>query len=167
MSGAQCWALNDGAKDMRAADLCIGGLLTLAGALIAYEGHALGLGQLREPGPGFILFWTGLVLAGLAATIMVTAPFAKRAQIAGVPLREVRWAKLAILIATLGAYAAALDPIGFIPATVLMLLVLFRTIDPLPWLSAVIGAVATTAVVYVVFGLGLGAQFPMGLLGNG
>ena len=51
-------------------------------------------------------------------------------------------------------------------ATAVRLLVLFRAVDPLPWTGAVLGSVVTTAVVYVVFAIGLGTQFPVGLLGD-
>lgn len=151
---------------MRSPDLYIGGLLALLGVYIAYEGHGLGLGSLREPGSGFILFGVGAVLAVIAAAIMLSAPFAPAEPVPGAPFALVRWRKIAIALLTLTAYASALEPVGFIPATALMLLVLFRAVDPLPWAAAIGAAVGTTAVVYVVFGLGLGTQFPMGLLGG-
>ena len=84
----------------------------------------------------------------------------------GAPFRAVQWGKMAVVMLTLAAYAGALEPLGFIPATALMLLVLFRAVDPLPWPAAIGAAVGTTAIVYVIFGLGLGTQFPMGVLGG-
>ena len=152
---------------MRSPDLYLGALLTLLGAYVAYEGWDLGLGQLHEPGSGFILVWVGIVLALLGAGIAVLAPFAvATGPVPGVPFAEVRWRKLVVTMLVLVAYAAALDPVGFIPATFILLLLLFRVVDPLPWTGAVLGAAATTGIVYVVFGLGLGTQFPMGLLAD-
>ena len=151
---------------MRSPDLYIGGLLTLLGLYIVYEGRRLGVGSLHEPGSGFILFWTGVALCLIAGSITLSAPFVPAEPVPGAPFAQVRWRKLAVVLLTLTAYAGALEPLGFIPATALMLLVLFRAVDPLTWPVAIGAAVGTTAVVYAIFGLGLGTQFPMGLLGG-
>jgi putative tricarboxylic transport membrane protein len=150
----------------RVPDLYIGTLLILLGVYIAYEGHHLGVGSMHEPGSGFILFWTGVALAVIAAAVTASAPFVPPESVPGTPFAEVEWRTMVVVMLTLVAYAAALEPLGFLPATALMLLVLFRAVDPLSWPAAIIGAIGTTIIVYVVFGLGLGTQFPMGLLGN-
>ena len=57
-----------------------------------------------------------------------------------------------------------LEPVGFLPLTVVLLILLFKTVEPQSWTTAILGAIVTTLVVYVVFGIGLGTQFPPGLL---
>ena len=38
---------------------------------ISYESYKLGLGTVNQPGPGFLFFWTGIVVAILAITVIV------------------------------------------------------------------------------------------------
>lgn len=48
------------------ADLPSGMLWLGIGVFVAYEGYDLGLGVPSDPGSGFVLFWAGLLMAGLA-----------------------------------------------------------------------------------------------------
>ena len=38
---------------------------------ISYESHKLGLGTLHQPGPGFLFFWMGIVVAILSSPVIV------------------------------------------------------------------------------------------------
>ncbi|MSO76451.1 MAG: tripartite tricarboxylate transporter TctB family protein [Alphaproteobacteria bacterium] len=147
----------------------VGGLFWVAGGLwIAWEGRELGLGTLRDPGSGLILFWVGLAMAAMSAVTLVTG-FLARPAAAGewADWHGLEWRKLAVVLATMIVYAGALEPVGFIPATLVLMAVLFRAVEPQPWHVVLLGALITTTVVYVVFKLGLGTQLPDGLLGAG
>ncbi|MBI2316136.1 MAG: tripartite tricarboxylate transporter TctB family protein, partial [Betaproteobacteria bacterium] len=50
--------------------------------------------------------------------------------------------------------------LGFVAATTLLLVFLFKVVEPQPWWIAVGGAVASTLVAWVVFHVWLGAQLP-------
>src|SRR5690606_5327833 len=76
-----------------------------------------------------------------------------------------RWRNVVLVLLYLTVYAIVLETVGFIIATVLLLILLFKTVEPQSWTTAIVGALVTTAVVYLVFGLGLGTQFPNGWLG--
>src|SRR3546814_19815266 len=54
---------------MRLPDVGTGLLGLGAGLWLAYAGHDLGLGDMNEPGSGFILFWIGIIMAGLSAAL--------------------------------------------------------------------------------------------------
>lgn len=43
----------------------------LFGLYVVREGYVLPVGTLREPGTGFLLFWSGRVLSGLSAFTFV------------------------------------------------------------------------------------------------
>jgi hypothetical protein len=57
-----------------------------------------------------------------------------------------------------------LKGLGFIVSTFLLLLFLFKGLEPQKWRVALVLAAATTAVCYVVFGVFLELQFPPGIL---
>ncbi len=137
----------------------------LIGAGVARAGLDLGLGVLRDPGPGFMLFWVGLVIVALAVAV------GGRGLRAGAPpgtrWAGVRWTKLAGVTAALAAYGWLLPRLGFLLSTALLLIYLFKAIEPQRWSVAVAGAVASALLAYLVFKVWLGAQLPAGALGIG
>jgi putative tricarboxylic transport membrane protein len=150
---------------MRGAESAAALVWLALGALVAWAGWDLGLGVLHEPGSGFVLFWVGLVMAGLALVVLATALRAG----AGGPLWGVgpRWSKVPLVVAALLVYAWALPSLGFVLTTALVLVYLFKVVEPQRWWVALAGAVASAVVGYVVFKVWLGAQLPAGLWGIG
>jgi uncharacterized membrane protein len=81
------------------------------------------------------------------------------------------WAGIAFkrvlpVLSVLFIYAYLLTPLGFIPATILLLVFLFKAVEPQRWSWAILGAVASTLAAYCVFQLWLQCQLPPGLLGS-
>jgi putative tricarboxylic transport membrane protein len=149
---------------MRTGDV-IAAAFWLAIALgIAYAGRDLGLGRLNEPGSGFMIFWVGVVMAALSAAALVAA----LRQPAGDGLASLwsglRWHTVPYVIVLLLGYAWLLPVLGFVAVTVLLLVTLFRTVDPRGWVASIAGAVVITAATYLVFGRWLGTQLPAGTL---
>jgi putative tricarboxylic transport membrane protein len=141
-------------------------LLALAlAAYLAFEGKAMGLGHASDPGSGYIQFWTGLIMCGLAATQLVHSllPGADKASL-GSAFADIRWGKVLYVTALLVAYTAVLEFLGFIIATFLLLVVLFKTVEPQGWTVSIIGSALTTLVAWAVFVAWLGTQLPAGLL---
>jgi putative tricarboxylic transport membrane protein len=151
---------------MKAGDLASGLVWLLAGAAAAWVGLGLGLGSVNDPGPGFLLFWIGVIMAALAAILVVGA--ARGVGEVG-PLGALwagtRWRRVVVVVAGLVVYAFLFERLGFLLSTVLLMVFLFRAVEPAPWWVAVGGAVATAVIAYVVFGRWLGAQLPRGFLG--
>jgi putative tricarboxylic transport membrane protein len=135
------------------------------GLYIAYEGHQLKLGTLGSPDSGFFIFWTGIVLTGLSLVLFSQTLFSlKEAGGRRVSWGGPRWTKGAKMMAALLLYALLFKWLGFIVSTFLLLLFLFKGLEPQKWRVALILAGATTAVCYFVFGSLLELQFPAGLL---
>jgi len=133
---------------------------------VCYGGYDLELGTLRDPGSGFMFFWVGLIMIGLSLAVLVKAVRMKPDQKGGGLLRgEVRWAKILSVLAVLVLYAYVFPHLGFILSTVLLLLFLFKAVEPQKWSWAVLGAVISTLTAYGVFQLWLGTQLPRGFLG--
>jgi len=133
---------------------------------VCYGGYDLELGTLRDPGSGFMFFWVGVIMTGLSLAVLVKAIRMKPDQKGVGLLRgEVRWAKILSVLAALVLYAYVFTYLGFILSTVLLLLFLFKAVEPQKWSWAVMGAVISTLTAYGVFQLWLGSQLPRGFLG--
>jgi putative tricarboxylic transport membrane protein len=136
------------------------------GSGVCYGGYDLELGTLRDPGSGFMFFWVGIIMIGLSLAVLVKAVRMKPDQKgAGLLRGEVRWAKILSVLAVLVLYAYVFPHLGFILSTVLLLLFLFKAVEPQKWSWAVLGAVISTLTAYGVFQLWLGTQLPRGFLG--
>ena len=68
------------------------------------------------------------------------------------------------MIALAFGYAAVLDPVGFLVATPVFLVIAFLLMAERNWLTILASAIGYTAVTYVVFGHLLNIRLPPGLL---
>jgi putative tricarboxylic transport membrane protein len=148
---------------VRAAD-AVSALAWLAlGAGVTWAGWDLELGALRDPGSGFLLFWVGVVMMGLALCVLGGALRAPAGPGLAALWAGARWPKVAGVLIALVAYGYALPWLGFLATTTLLLLVLFKAIEPQRWSVAIGGALASALVAWIVFRLWLGTQLPAGI----
>ncbi len=140
----------------------------VVGIGVCYGGYDLELGTLHDPGSGFMFFWVGLIMVGLSVSVFVRAlrisPNGEKKSLLG---KDIRWKKILAVLAVLVLYAYAFSTLGFILTTALLLLFLFKAIEPQKWSWAVLGAIVSTLAAYGVFQLWLGSQLPRGILGIG
>jgi putative tricarboxylic transport membrane protein len=141
-----------------------GGLVWLVfGIFIAFQGHELGLGQTREPGSGFAIFWLGLLTAAFAAAIVFSAIKNGSEDIASL-WRETRWGKVMLIIALLLVFGYLFDTIGFVICSLALLLVLMRFVDPVAWPTALLVSFGATFGIWYVMNKLLLIQLPNGWL---
>ena len=140
-----------------------GGLIGLAlGIFVLRSGLKLKLGTIHDPGSGFVLFYTGLLMCAFAATIIFAAlteggpTFASR-------WKDARWSRPIIVIACLIAFAFALDPFGFLLSSIPLMLLLMRLIDPVRWEIAVPVSILVPAGMWWLLKHGLGILLPSGM----
>ena len=142
----------------------VGGLvfLGLGGALLL-SGRELGIGDLREPGSGFLVFWGGVLTCLFSASILLDG-----VRGGGADIRELwagtRWPRVVAVVGCLVAYAILLGPLGFLLATVPLLLALLRIGDPVRWRVAVPVAAGATLTAWWVVERLLLIQLPKGTL---
>jgi Tripartite tricarboxylate transporter TctB family len=105
------------------------------------------------------------LMSALALAVIAQALLAGGAPL-GALWAGTRWLKVAIVIALLLAYAFEFAVIGFIPATLALLLILMWFVDPVDWRLALVVAVIATFGVWAVMTKWLKIQLPMGLLEN-
>ena len=141
-----------------------GGIAWLAlGLFVTWQGWTQGLGVLSEPGSGFAVFWCGVIMSGLSATIVATAM-----RQGGPPLKslwsETRWQKVLLVMGLLLLFGFFFEQIGFIPSSLVLLLVLMRFIDPVPWWQAITVSFGAVLGVWFLLAKFLKIQLPAGVL---
>lgn len=141
-----------------------GGLFWLAvGAFVVWSGSDLGLGRVNDPGPGFALFWIGILTIGFSLSIIATSMRASGAPLATL-WAGTRWPKVLLVVALLLAYGWLFDAVGFIPLSIGLLLILMFVVDPVkPWIAIPVAVLMPLGVYYVVTKW-LKIQMPAGVL---
>ena len=112
------------------------------------------------PQSGFMPLWYGVTLIGLTAVVVFNLFRQKDDAAAEQPIR-----KPLLVLAAFAACIAGLELMGFIPAVFLMLLFMFVFIERLPIISSTLVAVATTAILFLIFRTWLKVALPIGPLG--
>jgi putative tricarboxylic transport membrane protein len=141
-----------------------GGLFWLAiGAYVTWAGKDLGLGQPREPGSGFALFWIGIVMCGIALAIISQAVLQGSETLASL-WQGTRWEKVLIVTVLLLIFGFLFDHIGFIICAIVLLVVLMTFIDPVPLPTALAISIGSTLLVWSVLTEVLKIQMPAGIL---
>lgn len=131
---------------------------------VTWSGADLGIGTLTNPGSGLMIFWVGVVMSALALATLVVALRQPATGTLGSLWEGLRWWFVPYVVALLAIYAWALPMVGFLAATMVLLFVLFMSIDRQGWIAPPLGAVLITAVAYIVFHRLLGTQLPAGEL---
>ena len=134
----------------------------LFGIAAIYLSYRLGLGELTRPGPGFLTFWSGVILCFLAVVIFLGQMRSRgeEAKPLGQMWAGLNWSKAVIILIFLVGYVFIFTRLGFLLSTTLLLLCMFRAIDPLRWWVAAGGAFLASLVSFVVFDLGFRVQLP-------
>ena len=140
-----------------------GGLIGLAlGLFVVWSGLKLKLGTINDPGSGYVLFYTGLLMCAFAVSIIVSAlteggpSFASRWE-------NARWGKPLRIIVCLIGFALALEPLGFLLSAIPLMLLLLRLIDPVRWSLAIPIAILAPYGMWWVLKHLLAIQLPSGL----
>ncbi|MGE5257025.1 MAG: tripartite tricarboxylate transporter TctB family protein [Hyphomicrobiales bacterium] len=130
----------------------------------AVESWRLGFGSFVRPGPGFVPFLAAALLGVLAVVGLIQSAPAKSAdgKAEGFDGRDLL--RILLLIAALAVYVLLWDLLGFPAATFLVLLLLYRAVEPLRWRTVLISSLLTLAGTYVLFSTLLGARLPAGRL---
>jgi hypothetical protein len=126
--------------------------------------YYLGLGDFREPGPGFIFFLAGVALTVLSAIDLLVTVFlkAKKDESLKQLWSGVRWQKIVNVPLGLCAWAFFLDWLGFNICTLLLMIFLFRIVEKLKWWITISSSCLIIATSYLVFMLWLDIPLPRG-----
>src|SRR3954449_3189628 len=99
-----------------------GGLIGLAlGIFVIRSGIKLKLGSINDPGSGYVLFYTGILMCLFALSIMFAAIAESGASFAS-RWEGARWTRPLIVIACLTGFSLALEPLGFLLSAIPLML---------------------------------------------
>lgn len=144
-----------------------GGLIGLGlGGFVIWQGLKLKLGTINDPGAGYVLFYTGILMCVFAGSIIVSAVTDGGPTLAS-RWENAHWGKPLLVIACLIAFSFALEPLGFLLSSIPLMLLLLRLIDPVRWTLAIPVAVLVPLGMWWVLKRLLLIQLPSGLLGIG
>jgi len=134
---------------------------------IIYESYRLGLGNVYQPGPGFLFFWTGIVVA-IMSLIVVLQSFSSQAdeEAREAPTGKRAAIKVILVLVSLFVYAALMEYLGFFIVTLLLFMFLLGVIEKKKWWFAVVVSVAVTLFSYLIFETALQSQLPKGILSS-
>jgi hypothetical protein len=136
-----------------------------AGLAIAFYSEKYGLGSFSSPGPGFLPFLTGLVIAGLAVVVFLQQLSKSSRERMTDLWRQGRWPTVLTVMGALVLYTLLFQFLGFLLDTVWLIAFLLRVMEPMSWKKCLIGAVGAGGGSYLIFQLWLKAQLPAGFLG--
>jgi putative tricarboxylic transport membrane protein len=134
------------------------------GLYVIISGVRLGFGEWQDPGPGFIAVLSGCALFFLSALWLVMT-MAKKWGLETTKkffAESDSYKRVLLTLVSLVVFAAFLNRIGFMIATLALLIFLFRAIDPQKWRIAIPLALVITIVCVIVFQIWLQVQLPEG-----
>jgi len=131
----------------------------------AYQSYKLGLGTLHQPGPGFLFFWTGTLVA-ILSLIVISRSFRKPSLVEERESSFGKWniSKVAFVLSSLFLYALLMEHLGFLIVTLLLFLFLLGVIEKKSWSYTTLVSLVVTAMSYLLFEVGLRSQLPKGIL---
>ncbi len=146
----------------------LGSLFWLAMGLISIYGSLqLGLGNLREPGSGFLAFLAGFFIC-IMAVIVFGQSFLKgeevRAKLASL-WEGVNWRRPMIITFLVLGFILVLEKLGFIFSSFLLLFILLKSVEKFSWSRAILIPMLTMGCTYLLFDVFLKATLPRGFLG--
>lgn len=140
-----------------------GGLIGLAlGGFVIWSGLKLKLGTVNDPGAGFVLFYTGILMCLFAASIILSA-LTEGGPTLGSRWENARWSRPLLVIVCLVAFSFALNPLGFLLSSIPLMLLLLRVVDPVRWTLAIPIAVLVPSGMWWVLKRLLLIQLPSGM----
>jgi len=129
--------------------------------IVLIQSWILDIGNLHSPGVGFLPFYAAALLGVCSIISLIHS-----CRGIGEPMKENLITKRAGLVLTiLLIYAAVLTTIGFVLGTFLLLIILFRIVEPASWKIWLLGPFLTVAAAYILFVILLGNPLPKGFLG--
>lgn len=141
------------------------------GVGVLFMAASLGEGLFRKgiPGPGFLPFFTALILMALSLLVLFPALFGKREKRERpfekfFPEKD-SFPKLLLGLAALSLYGIALEYIGYMGTTFLFLIFTSRIMERKKWKGPLFLAFSTALATYLLFMVLLEVQLPRGILG--
>jgi putative tricarboxylic transport membrane protein len=136
------------------------------GMFFALYGRTVEIGDWSEPGPGFMPFWSGIVLTVMAVFLLLGSFKRKEWQVMPPFFRlDDSWKRVLLAFLAMVGYLLLFKPLGFTLVTFFFIAFLLKAIFPQNWKRTLIVAAATAILARLIFINFLETQLPMGFLG--
>jgi Tripartite tricarboxylate transporter TctB family len=137
-------------------DIIAGSFLIVVGVFAAvYSVYYLDLGTGRRPGPGMFPASIGALLCVLGVAILLPAIFR------GARLPPVDYGSAAATLGAIFAFALLLQPLGLVPAILMLTLIVSRASGKLTFRGNIVLASGLSLFSVIAFRFGLGLQFEL------
>ena len=142
-------------------DQVTGAALAIAGVLVALQSWQYPIGTLAEPGPGYLPFALGIMLAGFGVLVAI----------AGGQSPPFRWHRFTdgpkgiAILAGLGFAALALEQLGYRITIAVLLLYYLGILERRPWLRTIVLTVIVSLGSHYLFDRLLRVPLPIGVFG--
>lgn len=153
---------------MQQKDMISGLFFLLVGILFSMAAVGLPLGTFSNPGPGMVPLFPGALLIILSSVLVFRSYLqrskqAEREQPSPESCSPTAFHPMVIItLAVMLLYAFGIELLGFIIASVLLMLFMFKFGGQLNWRKTIIGTVLSVGICYLVFRVWLEVQFPRG-----
>jgi len=136
------------------------------GIFFALYARTVEIGSWQEPGPGFLPFWTGSVLAAMAVALLLGS-YARKTWALRPSFfpRTDSWKRVLTTFLALIAYNLLLPHFGFTVTTFLFLTFLLKFIFPQNWVRTLLVSALGSTAARLLFINFLETQLPKGFLG--
>jgi putative tricarboxylic transport membrane protein len=137
-------------------DFFAGAIFLLFGLCAVLVGRDYPMGTALRMGAGYFPFVLGALLLILGVVICIQSLV-----VAGEGLEAIGWRPLLLVLLAIGAFAASVDSIGLVAATVLMTVVGAAASPESRWREVVVLTIALLGLSVGVFAYGLGLPFQL------
>jgi hypothetical protein len=131
---------------------------------VIFQALKLGHGEFSNPGSGFVLFWSSLAFGALSIVLIVKSSLGRNGRKSLLDaFRGLQWSHAIITVVAVVLYAAVMARLGFLLSTFALMVLLFR-LGKIKLGRAIVSALVTIMVTYIVFHFALEIHFPKGVL---
>jgi putative tricarboxylic transport membrane protein len=142
------------------------GFLVFLGVAICLASWRMGYGEAAKPGSGFLPFWCGILMTMISLWIMIQGRGKKDkvSQKETEPPQEIDPWKPLVILGAMVFYCLSFEPLGFILANFLFLVLLFRFVWQKGWGFNLATSVLINVAFYGIFQKLMEVRLPPGVL---
>lgn len=138
----------------------------IVAVFFSFYARSVEIGAWNEPGPGFLPFWGGILLAIMSLALLLKTYWGKLPPMTHTFFpRSDSWKRVLATFLALIAYNLLLSPLGFTLVTFLFIGFLVRCIFPQTWTRTLLVAILSALGARLLFIHFLETQLPKGFIG--